>query len=191
MSFLLFLILSFSPMNKNKVVFTICLAALLVGGIIMIWLPRLKSYIAQKAELTIKQAELDDKAAYFQKIDEALAKIKDNQENFDKISSAMPVEFLAPEIFDYLQREAVNNGLLLKSVSAGPQNVSKVNVKIKENTITLSLFGSYSAIKNFLSALNRSARMLETQSIKFSAPAKESKQKDIYTFDLTLKAYSY
>jgi len=129
----------------------ICLAALLVAGIIMIWWPKFKDYAARKAELAVKQAELDDKAAYFQKIDEALAKLKDNQENFDKISSSIPSEFSSPEIFDYLQREAANNGLILKTVSAGQQNVSKVSGKVKENTITISLSGPYFALKNFLS----------------------------------------
>lgn len=67
-----------------------------------------------------------------------------------------------------------------------PLSPKKEGPEIWETKIDLVLSGSYSAFKNFLSILEKSARLIETESLSFSSPKEET-----FQFDLKIKIHSY
>ena len=69
-------------------------------------------------------------------------------------------------------------------------------IQLQEVSIKCSLSGSYPGFKNFLSALQKSARLFEVESISFSSAQekeekKEKEAEEMLDFDLEIKAYSY
>lgn len=71
---------------------------------------------------------------------------------------------------------------------ASREKIVRTKTEIKTIPIELSLAGSYSDFKNFLSSLEKNAKLFETKTITFSAP---SEKEESFKFDLGTETYSY
>ena len=115
-------------------------------------------------------------------------KLEDYEESLEKIEDALPsTPSLAPLIY-FLQTKSSENGLIFRR--ANLLSVSLVSEKsdIKEIIFSLEFFGSYPAFKKFLSSLEKSARLIEVESISFVSQQESSQT---YPFNLTIKVHSY
>jgi len=100
------------------------------------------------------------------------------------IDSALPPEPSLPNLFDYFQKAASQNGLVLTEMT--PAGTVSAN-GLRETRVILVMSGSYSSFKSFLSTLENSARVIEPESISFASPMEEVP----FTFNLRIKTHSY
>lgn len=169
----------------------ILLALSLTVGVIFLW-PRYQEMDNLQIKIANMEQEIQNLDKYYQQLSAISKKLDEHQEELTKIDSALPSEFSAPSFLRFLQKVAPENGLIL--TSAGPFSAQPLSQKadIKEIQGSLELSGSYSSLKNFLKALEKSARLIEVDSISFSVPkTEEGEISEIFNFQLGIKTYSY
>jgi len=138
-----------------------------------------------------KRLELQSREGYVSHLRELSEKLQEYDQQLATVDSALPSKPDIPDLCDFFQKTASRHGLILENIS--PALVGPVTKELEEAKepqiigINLTLTGSYSSLKEFLSTLENSARIIETDSISFSSPGEE----EVFTFKLNLKVYSY
>jgi len=126
--------------------------------------------------------------------------LEEHSEGLAKIELALPQDADFPSFFFLLQEICSQNGAVLTGISPSllpPKTISEAAVEEgseggteREKRVlstSIGVTGSYDVLFNLLSALERSARLIEVTSISFSSPA----ENDPFSFGLSLQAYSY
>jgi len=173
------------------IIIGILLALLLVIGFTF---PKYQNLKLLGAKVKEKGAELQIEKKYFSEIDEAKEKLKKFEQELSKIDSAIPADPYLPSLCNFLQIAASQNGLVLKKIMPSLTSSLKeefvkegFSSEIKETGMNLTVAGDYPAFKNFLSNLEKTARMIEIESISFSGSEKTA----TIDFNLRIKVYSY
>lgn len=172
------------------ILFFLCL--LLIAFLV---LPKYRLLKDLKEELKVQNSNFQQEKAYFQKIEEAADKLKNYQDSLAKIEIALPPTPSLPTLLDYLQKVARQSGLLLSMMSPGaqaavgqaPEGEQAPSLNLKKSGVALGLVGSYEGFKEYLRALERSARIIEVQSVSVE-PGEED---GLLEFALQLTVYSY
>lgn len=174
-------------MNR-PIIIVICLLLSLVSGIFLPW-PEYRKLQGQKSEVTQKKTELQTLKDYFAELNALSEELKESEYEIalSKIDSALPSEFFLPSLLNYLQKTASENGLILNSFGKVASGLSGLAIEVKEFHLDLGLSGSYSALKDFLSVLEKNARLIGVENISFSFPGKEKP----FNFLIKIKVYSY
>jgi len=173
-------------MNR-PIIIAVCLFLTLVLGTFLIW-PEYQEFGVQKSKIWQKEGELQNLKEHLLELEALSRELERYQVELSKIDSALPAEFFLPSLLNYIQKTASENGLILKSFGPVSSTPFKAREKIKEFHLSLELSGSYSAFKNFLSDLEKSARLIEVENISFSSPQEEEKP---FSFSIGIKVYSY
>lgn len=168
-------------------IISITIPIIILAGFFFTW-PQYQAVRNLSLEVQAKQDELQTKGEYFSKIKETSDQLKNYEAEFSKIDSALPADPFLPSLFNFLENTASQNGMVLKQIASFSVTSSKTRTGIKEINIGIVVTGSYSAFKNFLSSLEKTARLIEVDNVSLSYP---SKTKDIPSFSLTVKAYSF
>ena len=164
-----------------------CFFALLaLGGYFLFW-PKYEEFQEKKSEIETKDEEIRLKEEYLSSLESSSEKLLTYSEQLSKVNSAFPVNPSSAVIFDFFQKASSENGLILTRIDMGKME-QKSEERIQEISFSISVSGSYSAFKNFLSVIYVSSRMIEVKSINFSSPIEK---KDLFDFNLELKAQSY
>jgi len=171
----------------KPIIIAICLILTLAFGLGLIW-PQYKTLKATQLQIETKNTELQSKKAYFEDLAKISEELKKYPEELAKIDSALSTDISLPSIFNFFEKKASESGLVLKQVGSVSITPKKENSGLKEYRSTISLSGSYTALKNFLLNLEKSARIFETEKISFSSP---TKKETTFSFDLVIKFYSY
>jgi Tfp pilus assembly protein PilO len=144
--------------------------------------PKRSSLSHLNSEISQKEVELQSSEEYFKKIRETFEELKNYQDEISKIDSALPDDPSLPSLFDFLQKTASQSGLLL-------ENVGSVSVKEEERpkkwTTSLKLKGDYPSFKNFISTIEKSARLIKVEKVSIST------EKESISFNLTISVFSY
>ncbi len=160
----------------------------LVLGLTMLW-PKYQKLQILWSDITINELDLQSKENYLSQIKEVSLQLKQYQEPLAKISSALPQDSSLPSLVNFFQSSAAKSGLILEKISWIEAIAPEGKSALKETQLTFQLAGSYEALKNFLSVLESSARIIEVQKVFISIPKKESKESP--SFNIDVKAYSY
>ena len=178
-------------MNRPLLISIICFALVLIIGLVLFF-PKYQDFRFVKLQLNTKEKEILDKQEYFSEIDRISEKLKEYPGELAKIDSALPFNPSLPFLFDFFQKISSQNGLILKNISGGyassSSSSSSSSPSIKEIKISLSLSGSYPAFKNFLTSLEKSARLIEVESISFSFFPETG---SAVSFNVIVKTHSY
>ncbi len=164
-----------------------CLVLTLVLGLTLVW-PKYQNIQVLRSNIEVKEAELENKTDYFAQIKETSEKAGEYEENLAKISSALPQSAALSSLFNFLQLATAQTGLLLEKISLVGVTDSEEIEEIKETRVSLEISGAYSAFKNFLTALENSSRIIETEEITFNSPKEPA---DAFSFTMQIKTYSY
>jgi len=161
---------------------------LILGAIFLFW-PKYQELSSLKIELEKKKVELKQKEEYFASLNALREKLVDYEEELVKVDSALPSNPSTPVLFYNIQQIARENGLILKSISLKEAPASSETGGVQDMSLSLGVSGSYIAFKNLLSAIYRSARLMEVESISFSSS--EGGKKDLFEFSVSLKMRIY
>jgi len=152
--------------------------------------------------LRLKKFDLEQKTKNFESLKEYFVKLSlmdeelDKHENeMQKIHSALPTESNVPSVFKFIQKITLENNLTLEQLSVTSTRGSKTSQPviddsgIKKIPFSLTVSGSYSDFKNFLSVLEKSARIIELEGMSFSYAETANPAK--ITFNLKMRVHSY
>jgi Tfp pilus assembly protein PilO len=173
-------------LNFIPIIIVACFLLTVIFGVILLW-PKFQELKMIEKNIAEKKEELQYQENYFSNLREIKSKLEEYQAEVTKINSALPDDSSLPSLFNFLQKTSSQSGLVLKGVSPFAVVVSKENPDIKETQFSLQVSGSYSSFKNFLSTLEKSARLIEVENISFSSP----KKGNLFTFNLRIKVFSY
>ncbi len=172
---------------KNYPPFILLLSVLCLLMFFFLISPKYEEWNAFKVEIFKKETELGFQGAYLLKLREISAELKQNEESFSKIESALPLEASLPELLNFFQRAASQSGLVLRGVNPSANSSAKGG-GTKETKVNLILEGKYSDFKDFLAIIEKSARLIEVENIYFNAPKEGA---ETFTFNIATKVYSY
>jgi Tfp pilus assembly protein PilO len=181
----------------------ILISAILIGlsiflAVIFLW-PRYQEFHNLLIQIENKEQEIQYQAEYYQALASVSEKLKEHQAKLEKIDLALPTGLEQSLILlKLLQKIASENGLILTSISPLSIKPLPQNARLKEIQGTLELTGSYPALRNFLRALEKSARLIEVDNISFSTPrpllvpgGPEVEASDIFNFQLAIRTKAY
>jgi Tfp pilus assembly protein PilO len=191
-------------MEKKLLITVILFGLSFVIGLVFCFPKFQEMRVAQK-ELESKETELEQRKAYFEEIDILSEKLKQYPDELAVIDFALPDDFSLPFLFDFFEKIVSRNGLFLTNISQSQGSQSsprssrsseKTEIsdktesgnKLKESRTSISLSGSYSAFKNFLYSMEKSARLIEVESASFSLPQDKT---STLNFNITVKTNSY
>ncbi len=173
-------------MTRILPLISVLLLVILIAGAVLIWWPKYQEFKDLESQLVIKEKALNSKQEYFSKLNEISKKLEGYKESFNKIETALPGKVSEPDLFNFVQNTASGSGLILKKIGSTKISTSQEEGEKKEVqdiTFAVSLSGSYSAFKDFLSNIYQSSRIIEVGSMKFPSPQTGT---DLFEFDLTL-----
>lgn len=141
------------------------------------------SFLKQK--LSQKEEELGNTKRYIRQLKEAAEKLKKYSNELSIIDTAFPEKLQQPETFYLLQTLCTQSGATLKSfekITASGDNLPK------RWQTQITVLADYQTFKNFLSNLEKSARMIKVVKISFEAG---EKSEELYNFNLALVFNTY
>jgi len=144
--------------------------------------PKQVSLSTLNSELLQKKQEFESSDRSFQEILKTSERLKNYQEEISKVDSALPEDPSIPSLFNFIQKSSSQSGLLLENI--GSINV-KEEGKLKKWTTNIKLKGDYSSFKNFVSILEKSARLIKVEKISLLI------EKETPTYNLTISFFSY
>ena len=149
--------------------------------------PKYQTLNVFKKEVLEKQEEFHSQEKYFETLQNASEELKKYEGPLSKVDSALPKNPSLPELLNFIQKASSQSGLSLKGISPAV-TLPFEKGEIKETRINFLLVGSYPDFKNFLSILEKSARLIDVENISFSLP---KEKEGLFNFAITIKVYSY
>lgn len=172
-----------------KYVITIIAVSLVISiivGALLVW-PKYQELSNLRTQLEQKRTQLASQNKYIQQIKAADAQLKEKEELVSKVNSALPIGPDIPSLLEFLQEASLQTGVSLEKIDWHEAR-SLEKERIKDYSLNLSFSGSYFALKNFLYALERSARLIDVFQIAFTiSPEPE----EPIPFKLMMKIHSY
>ena len=164
----------------------ICLALSIFLGVLFL-LPKYQNLKNLQLQVENKETEVRYRNEYFQNLRSLAGKLEEFKEDVAKIDAALPSDPSLPAFYNFLQKTTSENGLILKNIGVFSASPMASNPSIKIISIPFGASGSYASLKNFLGAIEKSARIVEANGISFSAPQKE----ELFNFSLKIQTHSY
>ncbi|MDI6591445.1 MAG: type 4a pilus biogenesis protein PilO [Patescibacteria group bacterium] len=154
--------------------------------VVVLILPQYQNLKSVQEEINQKRAEIKYSQEHFLKLNELSGELGKYSTQLSKIDSALPLSPSLPSLFGFLQKTSSESGLILKRFGEVTSESLPEREKIKEHSLPLALSGSYSSFKSFLSSLEKTARLIEIESLSFS-----SLEGPPFNFNLKIKFHSY
>lgn len=171
----------------KSIAIIILLISILVIGVFLVF-PKCQDLGSLQLEIGKKRAELQYKEKHISNLQEVSEELEKYKPELSKIDSALPSEPSLPSLFNFLQKASSQSGLIFRNVDSFSVATPEEKPEIKEISLNLGVSGSYSAFRNFLSTLEKSARLIEIENISFSSPKEKETS---FSFDLRIKVHSY
>ncbi|MDP2741117.1 MAG: hypothetical protein Q8O66_00295 [bacterium] len=164
--------------------------------------PEYNTFKGLQIELGEKKAEFNAKYEYFSEITRVFDELKNYKNGLEKVNDALPSSPSFGRLAYFFQKKSKENGLIIKDLFLAKYSFDDPGGKVKEIVFSLNTSGSYSALKNFIFSLEKSARLFEITSISFSSapstiletPITKLTQfqiQQIYSFKIEISARSY
>lgn len=174
-------------MTINKLAIVVILLLLAFGlAVFVIW-PDWQEFSRLAQKLDLEKERLAQMENYFAKLEEINERLKGYEDKKEQLDAALPSRLSVPEFFIYLQEASDRNGVILEDLASPSIGESKLRTGLKEASFSLSFKGQYSALKNLLSSFWRNAKLIEVDSMSFSAPG----EGNIIDFNVKVRTYSY
>lgn len=173
----------------------ISLISLVVSLLLIFFLldPLWSSVKIIKAEINQEQKELDSLEKLLTKTEELEQTYQELKEQADKVLLALPEQEDLSFLLVQFENLSSVNGLLLESINFGSLNKVKEEVDsgFPSLNLEIKLIGSYESFRNFISALDKSVRLMEIEKINLSAHKsnQEGAGLDIFEFVMGIKVY--
>jgi len=158
--------------------------------------PEYQKFKDLQSELGIKKAEYNAQKEYYSAIGQTYYDIKSKSEDIAKIDNALPSDPNLGKLVYYLQEQATKSGLIMKSLFLTKSSTSTAENSVKDIAFSLNLVGNYSALENFVSYLEKSARLFDIASISFgsgetSGSEAQFETQSVFSFSMQVNTHTY
>ncbi len=172
---------------QNKTI-TIIILLVIGGSLAMgLFLPKFQKYQSESLNVEMKETELEYQKNYASRLKEIDSQMESYEEPFSKIDSSLSDYFSIPAFFSNIQRMAAQSGLVIKSLSESSVEVKKESEDLKKRMFSISASGGYKEFKNFVSSIEKSAKIMEIESFGFSGLDEEESS----DFNITISTHTY
>lgn len=178
-------------MQRPILIIIVGFLILLVIGGYFLWWPKYQELGDKKLEVEGKDTEIRQKEEYLSKLEVFSDRLSGYSDELAEIDFALPTEPSIAALFIFFQKTSSENGLILKDTDLGELFSSEApktpEERIQKMPFSISVTGSYPALKNFLSVVYKNTRLIEVNSISFSSP----EEKGLFIFNLALETHAY
>ncbi len=185
-------------MEVNKPVSCAIIFILTIMLVFLFVLPQYQRSNALDAILFQKQVDYNSESAYYANIANLTSSVQSRQDALGKINSALPAPFSIAPLIYFFKKEGDASGLVVQSVVFSQIQPYAIGSQINTVDFKVNLLGNYQGLKNFLAALDDSARLFEVNSLTFTASGngaaaiKQVKdQQQTYNFTLEIQTNTY
>lgn len=180
----------------------ICLVLSAILGFLLLW-PQYQKFSEARWQVKEKEAERGNQEEYFAKMESLSKDLENYQEQKSKIISAIPSGPDIPALLNFLANTSSKTGMVLKGINSFSTGQPKKTVKatsegeqvpvsgVRELTIDFEVSGEYTALKNFISALELNSRIIEIESISFQEKTTQEEAGATPSFAFKIKAFYY
>ncbi len=172
---------------NHKLIITVGFLFIALALIILILWPNFQDLKIIQKKVQEKRIELETKEDYLLKLNQDKAKLEEYEEELSKINSALPDSPSPASLFNYLQVVSSESGLILEKIGSFGTSPPGDLLDIQETNFSIGVVGTYASFKDFLLALEKSARLIKVENISSSFAREES----LFVFNLRIKVYSY
>jgi Tfp pilus assembly protein PilO len=169
-------------MAIDRTIIIVLIAFITIGLVFFLVLPEYREFKDLQKELTDKKAEYAKQYDYYNAIDNIFYDLQGQKSDLAKIDSALPKDSKLGEIINFLQRTIKDNNLTSRNLFFSKSSGKSV----KSISFSIDLEGDYESLKEFMRALEESARIFEITNISFKSSAQPP-----YKFNLQIKTYTY
>jgi len=154
---------------------------------LFITFPQYKNYKLAEKEFLTKKEELGSLEDYFSDLENTQKKLLERKDDLEKVKEGVPLQENAPLFLSLIKKTSSENGLILKNmeIQREKEKLEKES-RLKKIRADISLVGSYESFKNFISSLEKNARMIEIEDIDFSP---KGENEDNFDFHLKVSAF--
>ena len=172
----------------NKPLLIIIIFFLIIPLWLLLFLPKYQNFKSSQTAIKETTQEIKQYQDYFSKIEQTLEELKKYNDALSQIDSALPPEPALIHVYYFLQKNSSQSGLIFKDIGILKTAALEEKPAIRKHTFPVSFSGSYFSFKNFLSVLEKSARLFGVESISFSSP---KEKEEAFIFNLTISLHSY
>lgn len=151
--------------------------------------PKYNEFRVSQIKLGALETEYNSKYAYYAEVTRVYSELQLRKDSLEKVDDALPAVPRFSNLIYFTQKKASENGLVLKDLVFTKISSPASGNRTRDIIFSVSLLGSYESLKNFIKALEKSANLIEVNSISFSSQASSSSS--IFQFSLELKTHSY
>lgn len=172
-------------MKSYPLYIIVSFALLALGSFFLIW-PKYQEFGMLEQEILEKKSELESQDEYFKDLELLSVELEKRQEFLLKIDAAITEKRSLPELLNFLQKTASQSRTVIRALAPsfiGLDLEKGVNV----TRLNIQLDGSYVGLKEFISNIEKSARLIEVNNITFSYPEDE----ELFSFNINMTIYSY
>jgi Tfp pilus assembly protein PilO len=188
-------------MEINRLIVILVMFATTVAGVFLFVLPKYEELKKIDYELLQKQGEYNSESVYYAKIAQVAADIEARKDALAKVDSALPSNFYFAPLVSFFQKKGDENGVVVKAVLFAPVPPVTEDKEVRNVHFSVNVVGNYQGFKNFLAALDSSARLFQINTISFastdvSGGSQDTKQPKIqdqktYSFQLEMETNTY
>lgn len=194
-------------MKLSEIDRPIVIAILIIAiGLLIYFLviPEYYRFLNTQEKLGIVKGEYEGKFAYYSEVERIFAELEDRREGLEKIENAITPEPQLADLMYFFNQKSVESGFIMKSITLAKVAPIDAKSNIKEIVFSLDILGNYQGLKNFLSLMEGSSRLLQVGNISFGSKASSSQSatkgkeqvvlpgiEELYNFRLEVKAHSY
>lgn len=175
----------------KPIIATICIIGSLGILFFAAW-PEYQDLREAMAYVDVKEDDLQNMINYNQTMEAMVTSLEtDYKEQTEKIEKAIPDDHYMPSFFSELRRISYRTGVRIESLGEFSQASLEEREKIQEIETTFEVKGSYSNFKNFIDALQRSARVVEVESISIEGVSEDMDEQASLTYNIQILTYSH
>lgn len=181
-------------MEIDKPITSAIVLFLSLVSIFYLVMPKYNAYQDKLTQIGIEEAKFNGQDAYYSTITKDYNQLMQYKDNLSKIDDALPSKSAFDLLINLLYKKSTDSGIVIQSISGANTQKAGTRSSVKEIDLSLGLFGSYPAFKNFLYSLEKSARIIESQDSNFSIAVpsiQNPNSQDSYPIKLDIKVYSY
>jgi len=183
----------------------IILILIFAAIVVFLNVPGVQKILDTRKQIDSRKQALIEEQELIVKVENLVKLYEDNKESVDKINYIIPSGEDIPNLIVQLEALAFEQGLVLGKIEMTPRETGqerggdtqqeKPAEGYKALTINISVMGTYTAIKNYLLAVEENMRLMDINSLNFSSKsgAEEgeeiSPETQIFDFNLTMTTY--
>ena len=157
----------------NRLLITFLCFAVVIGVGMFLVMPEYQEYRGLAVNINDQKADLQYYRDYSAELRKIEAKLESYQETISKIEDFLPTEFSIPLFYANIQNMSSQSGMILTNIQ---EDGIQEKEEIKERFYNLTVVGDFSSFKNFLSDLEKSAKLIEVEHFSLSADMVEEER---------------